>query len=364
MRTLFFCVLALSFLARIERCSQAADDLRPVWTIPLYSQASRPAKTEDTKLAPKNNLAQPWTPSKPIYRIGLFSNLVEVPNVRGKTWSEAKVLLDQSNLIAVKANQSARNDDVVRNQNIVPGKKVLSGTSIKLAMVAEVPDVVGKTLAQAYEILQRQNGFPMKYNNQLPKDLKVTVQEPKAGAKHSRGNDVVVASMVRVPRLRGLTVEQAKQRLTDSKLYARISTEFFLDEDRVLRQTPREGKMAPALGQVTLTPGAEVPDLIGLSPAEADRALRPSGIQGKPVYRRIATFDSLQHGRAVVEKQSIRSGNYVARGTSMRVNLVRYVYRQQVIIIPPREGRRDRNRRRGSGGLGEGGFGGNVSGGG
>lgn len=309
----------------------AAERVTPTWTVNLYSQdTATPAPNLDTTTASAPS-------SKKYFTVDLFGKLVEVPVLRGKTWYEASTLLAENNLVGVKLNSAARKDDEVRNQDVAPGKKVFPGTPVKLDLVAKVPNVVGKTLGEAYEILEVENGFIAKYDRSWSSEMEVTVQKPEAGALHRRGRDVDIAPMVEVPNVVRMSIYDAKNALTEAHLYADIP-DYFEDTDVVLRQSQRAGKMVTALSKVRLTPGTRVPDLIGMNRVGADRALRAAGINGDPVFKAVYTYNSWMHGRTVVNRQSIRAGNYVPRESRMRVTLLRYVYRQPVIVVPPRNG--------------------------
>jgi beta-lactam-binding protein with PASTA domain len=193
------------------------------------------------------------------------------------------------------------------------------------------------TIGEAYEELESENGFKMAYNPNWSSEYKVTIQNPAGGEMLRRGRSVEVASMVRVPDVTGLSVDLAKEELTRSKLEALIP-EYFEDDDQVLRQSMRSGKMVPALSQIRLTTGVQVPNLIGLNEAEADRELRRSAINGSPVFKQIATTDPRMHGQAFVDQQSIRAGEYITRTTGLRVVVVKYIYQApaQPIFEEPR----------------------------
>jgi beta-lactam-binding protein with PASTA domain len=302
--------------------AQDAERVSPTWTIPLYSEENPPPVPANP--SPTNSTAGT------AYRIGLFSQLIEVPSLRGKTWDEAELLLSQIHLVAVKLNELARKDDQVRNQDVAPGKKVAPGTPIKLDLVASVPNVVGLTLGEAYDVLEVENRFKMEYNPDWSSDLKITDQKPRAGEEHRRGRSVEVACMVRVPNLVGRSIEDAKAELTEVMLFADIRG-YFEDTDQVLRQSEKNGKLVPALSKVRLTQGVEVPNLVGLGETQADRLLRDAKINGTPVYYSVATFNAAFHGQSVIEEQSIRAGNYITRDTDLRVKVRQYVYQPPVV---------------------------------
>lgn len=320
---LSICAVALNAVAPTRASAQAggvAADDSPTWTLALYEPAN----------APQPELV---TSNEPIFAIGLYSGLVVVPSVKGKTWDEARHLLEQANLVATKLSDKATNDDVVNRQNIAPGKKVAAGTEVRLDLKGTVPNVVGMTIGEAFEELESLSDFRMKYNPKWGSDYVITDQKPKAGEPHRRGRDVHVMCMVQVPNVTNMSVEEAKQILTDAKLEAKLPS-YFEDTDRVLKQNIRSGRMALAHSRVNLTPGVPVPNLIGLGPRMADDVLRPTGIRASVRYQTVATDSIALSGRAGITYQSVSPGLYIVRGAPFSVTIRKYVYRQRVIIRP------------------------------
>ena len=123
-----------------------------------------------------------------------------------------------------------------------------------------------------------------------------------------------------VPDTIGFTVSDAKKTVTDAGFSCRVLGEG----ERIIEQMPRQGDTIPAKGQVILvTEGAEletvkVPDLMGMTSTEANRALTNAGLN-----IRLKGTD-VSKGGTTVNTQSIAAGTEVPMGTVISVTFLHY----------------------------------------
>jgi beta-lactam-binding protein with PASTA domain/tRNA A-37 threonylcarbamoyl transferase component Bud32 len=110
-----------------------------------------------------------------------------------------------------------------------------------------------------------------------------------AVALSSGGNDTATTAKVKVPTLVGLTVDAAKQALTDKKLeVGDITPRPVTDQtqiDKVLESTPAAGAELDEGAKVALVVGAApdavtVPNVVGLAEDQARAALKQAGFTG------------------------------------------------------------------------------------
>lgn len=302
----------------------AQENAGATWTVALYKRGQKPVTQGNT------------------FYVGLYSRkpqLVTVPSLTGMTWDEASQTLTDLGLIAEKNNASGLHSDSVRNQNVTAGKKVYTGTTVRVGLVAIVPNIVGMTFSEAYSTLTDECGFKMKYNTNLSAEYKVTHQKPSAGSVLARGQSVSAACMVQVPSVEGLTVSEAQEKLAEAKLNNSLATEFE-SSDLVLKQT-NAGRTVPALSVIKLTPGVEVPNLIGMGGNRANAELVRTGVKGNARVKLIPTPNQFMHGRSTVVWQGYRAGQYISRTQTMNVNITKYIYtapRPTVIIRKGRSG--------------------------
>ena len=152
-----------------------------------------------------------------------------------------------------------------------------------------VPDVNGKTAAEAQQIL-KEKGFKVELEDKIDSSAKpgmVLRMDPVAGVKRKEGATVTltVASAektVSVPRVAGLKLEQAEKLLAEKGLrIEKIEQKWdsAKPEDVILSQSPEENSRLSENGGVTLIinkkeeKNVAVPDLKGLTLAEARKKL-------------------------------------------------------------------------------------------
>jgi len=159
----------------------------------------------------------------------------------------------------------------------------------------EVPNIVGKSRSQAIDILIDQDLIPIKqgekYDEKIPKDM-VVMQKPEAGKSVKEGRHIYywVSSgelQVKVPNIIGRTLRDASITLErlQFKVGEIVQTESELPSNTVLSQAYHPGVMikkgsridieisvGPSLGMV------RVPGLIAKSYREAESILKSSNL--------------------------------------------------------------------------------------
>lgn len=202
----------------------------------------------------------------------------------------------------------------------------------------EIPDLRGETYAQAKKIAKR-DGFKIKEGELVYSEKykigQVTSQNPNAGEKAKAGT-VITVNICKgtkeevkdgaVPDVVGLSVDQARKILKDTGFkIGTVSTETSTKpENQVLSQSPSSGSVTRAGTYIQLTvsdgKGKEqtsVPDLLGKTRKEAERALRNAGLEVGKVTEK--TSNDYEKGQ--VMEQQYSAGSTVEKGTSIDIVL-------------------------------------------
>ncbi|MFZ5632913.1 MAG: Stk1 family PASTA domain-containing Ser/Thr kinase [Bacillota bacterium] len=253
-----------------------------------YSQRQRPAR----RLSPAG-----WTVlimlaalvvAAAYYGYYRFVNVPEVvvPWVVGKPLKEAQDILAEKNLRTTVKEQYDSNalpgivvaQDYGPNDPPVKVNRVITLTVSKGADLKTVPNLVGQNLIAARDKLI-ENGLEMAdppeevYSSEIEKGL-VASQKPAANERVPRGTKVSVAvskgtepAGTKVPDLKGLTVDQARSKLSENKLE--------LDRDRIYQYSAEylRGQIVsqfPAAGE-QVTEGTAVRVNVSNGPGPAAR---------------------------------------------------------------------------------------------
>jgi serine/threonine-protein kinase len=160
---------------------------------------------------------------------------------------------------------------------------------------AKVPDLSGKTTSEAAQLLQA-NGLVASTNTNTkpttdPSQVdKVVDQDPKAGATVAGGTQVTLTTGTKqntltVPQLTGLAIDQAELQLTNMGLqWNATQVDGPGDRDTVLKTSPAANQQVAIGGTVTLyvSRGNQIkmPDVRNLTAADARTALKSAGFDG------------------------------------------------------------------------------------
>jgi eukaryotic-like serine/threonine-protein kinase len=214
---------------------------------------------------------------------------------------------------------------------------LLVGAGIALAYVLtreddessteRVPTVVGLRAPVAVERL-RTAGYPSDVRRRIDPSRRgrVVEQRPDGGTELEPGRTVIVIvargpNTVDVPNVVGLEVADAFERVQAAGLRARATDVFARQAvGRVVRQRPPAGEEAPRNSVVLLdvSKGPQlvaVPELGGLTEAQANAALRRAGL--RPSVVRVPS----NAPRGTVVDQNPPGGTRAPRGSTVRVNV-------------------------------------------
>jgi eukaryotic-like serine/threonine-protein kinase len=200
---------------------------------------------------------------------------VDVPNVVGLPFEQARERLEEAGLQARRFGVfSEEPEGVVVAQNPAAGDRAPEDTPVRVNVSrgtgrVEVPDVVGRTAADAGSILRRAGLQPRTF--QVPSDEprgEVVAQSPAAGSEIARGDSVRInvsngqgaqePAEAEVPDVVSLAEAEAIRRLENAGFIVLIRREETTDpaEDGiVLSQDPEAGETARRGDEVAITVG-------------------------------------------------------------------------------------------------------------
>ncbi|WP_167202646.1 Stk1 family PASTA domain-containing Ser/Thr kinase [Actinomyces respiraculi] len=219
-----------------------------------------------------------------------------VPDVKGKSESEARQAIESVGLVFVKGSDVA-SDDIPSGQAVSSepgaGTSALLGTEITVhfsagSAMVEVPDVSDMTQEQAKEALEKAGlkvgTVTAEDSPKITKD-KVVRTSPVAGTSVQRGESVglvVSTGKTTVPDLTGHTQEQARQALEKAGLRVGDVVRGDSDaehKDLVLSSDPAADSQVELGSDVSIVVGSgqaaslPVPDVRGMTQEQARQAL-------------------------------------------------------------------------------------------
>ena len=196
----------------------------------------------------------------------------------------------------------------------------------------EVPDVTGKTTAEAVKAIEAA-GFTVgsqdsAYDTSIEAG-KVISQSPKGGEKAAKGSKInIVVSQgteeVTVPDLSGKTLSEAQKALANAGFALGTTSEDYsdsVDSGKVISQDPAANKSAKkgSTVNIVISKGSDkitVPDFSGKTEQEASAAAKNAGLSISFQY---AYSDTVSQGLAM--KQSESAGSKVSKGTEIVVTI-------------------------------------------
>lgn len=191
---------------------------------------------------------------------------VEVPDLLGKSYSEAKEALNGVSL-GIELGETRASTEYepgqIISQSIEAGMKVDPNTTIVVDICGDgeevtIPDVDGYTRDRAVKALE-DAGFTVDVTEAFDDNVaagNVISITPKAGGKTSRGSVIrMVVSKgkqedeeISVPKIEGLTEAEAKSTLTNAGLKSGTARSAFSDtveEGRIISQSIKSGTKVP-----------------------------------------------------------------------------------------------------------------------
>ena len=290
---------------------------------------------------------------------------VEVPKLKGMTRDEAEKALSKAGL---KSVQTAEYDSYVAKESVIDqlpaaGDKVAPGSTVGVLLSlgarpippVAVPDVKGKTQAQARKILSDAglNSDFVTANDNAPAGT-VAGQTPASGVKVAPDTEILVLvsagvappTAVAVPNVVGKQSGTAQNALGQAGLRGRTyGTYSARPKGEVIAQEPVSGArvatgtvvgMLISAGPAPTNPPAnpptypqppadtpkppsppivetvQVPDVVGLSEEEATAALTDKGLEAI-----VIPYESAETPKGKVVTQLPKAGEYVPKGYSV-----------------------------------------------
>lgn len=263
---------------------------------------------------------------------------VTVPDILGMTVEEATETLNKKGLglsIAERAYSDKYEKGEIMEQKTAANKKVDKNTEIQVVvsngeeiLTVAVPDVSGQSESAAQKTLEDANlvvDSESKYDDHIEAG-KVISTDPAAGMEVEEGTHVkMYVSMgvekVEVPQITGITSEEAQAALAAVGLIGGSVTEEYSEEydaGYVISQGKSAGSKLEKGSAVdyVVSKGSskvEVPDLYGMTMAEAQQALSNLGLVSGAVTS--GGHSDLSEGQ--VMSQTIAPGSHVDRGTAI-----------------------------------------------
>jgi serine/threonine-protein kinase len=259
---------------------------------------------------------------------------VDVPRVTGLQLAQARERLDKAGFdtVEVERERSFADVDRVLRQDPDAGEAAAQEDPVTLFVSdgpgkVRVPSVRNTPQERAIKDLDKVGlkvtADPMP-SDTVKKGFAIGTS-PRAGAEVDRGARIrlFVSSgpeRITVPDVVGVTRETAESRITGLGLEVTVETEETdeAQDGEVVRQTPEGGTQADRGDEVTIVVAQEpeqvsVPNVEGLSQADAVAALRDAGLQ--PTVRERATEDEAED--ATVLEQRPGAGTDVDAGDSV-----------------------------------------------
>jgi eukaryotic-like serine/threonine-protein kinase len=258
-----------------------------------------------------------------------------VPNVRGMTQAAATKAVQDAGL-KVQVSEPVFSEDVqpgrVAGSDPAPGSRVDRGSAVILHLSKgperhEVPDLRGRTTAQAQQLLAGQNlkvgKITRAFSTSVPKN-RITSTDPAAGEEVRRNTAIALViskgpEPVEVPVVTGRNVTEATQILQQAhfRVTTRTAASDNVARDLVISQKPSGGN-APRGSTVELTvstgpPLVTVPDVRNKQVRRAQQLLEGAGL-------RVSVL-RLPGGPGIVLAQSPGPGSQAPKGSTVRISV-------------------------------------------
>jgi beta-lactam-binding protein with PASTA domain len=312
------------------------------FNLPLHGQQKQTNATETRSRAVYQQPAKTYRIPDNLYQI----QLVTVPLLVGRTYSQDeitallnKVGLKLGNTVPVENNEKI---GIILSQSPGLRQRVRPQTAVDITYGIEakpiapelpenviVPNYVGMNIDQVLGRLPNDR-LTLGSNSEVYSDQPVGIvveQFPPPGTNAAPNTSIALkfssgpqqVKSVDVPRLIGLTLQEAAEVLKNNQLYAGFLRQAVSDKNagEVLDQSPPEGTSVSIGSSVDITYSVQVqeefvivPDVIGLYPDDARKVLDEVGLQIRDIY------SQKSHAReGTVVEQTPRSGEEVKKET-------------------------------------------------
>ena len=269
-----------------------------------------------------------------------------VPRLTGETFTRAERALRRSGLRLGTVNRRITGTaaaETVTGQSVRPGSTVPKGSAVNLVVEAEsvvVPDVerlhIDEARARIGNTRLRVGRVDTRITGRFRSGT-VLSQRPPAGERVPPGTRVGLVTEARsvvVPPLRGLSLNQARNKLNQLRLgLGRTSDQLTegMRDGTVLSQTPSPGarvELGRRVDLVLAVEGRRVPNLIGRTVGTADSALSRRGLRRGGI-RKVQTR---QYETNTIIGQRPQANTLVRAGTPVDIDVAQQpapVIRQQ-----------------------------------
>ena len=263
---------------------------------------------------------------------GATASPVPVPDLTGMTQAEATTALgrlDLTGAFATEPSDTVEKDLVIRTDPPF-GDEIAAGSIVKVFLstgptAVTIPDVAGMEQLEATQILDDLDLLVVteeKDDPEVEAGLAIGT-DPAANAQVAPGTTVTLflaSGEVTVPDVVGMTEDEARAALDDVGLEATASRQETSSEDEgtVLKQSPSSGKVeigsTVKLTVATAPTTAEVPDVTGMSEADATNELTDAGFK---VTKQPQASDTVPIGDVIA--QSPEAGVKLGLGQPVRI---------------------------------------------
>lgn len=264
--------------------------------------------------------ADEWVPAESVTKLQV---LRRVPDVRKQALGTARGVLSQRKLKA-STDGKTFNSDVVTAQDPDPGEYILPADPIKLKLGILAPPVVGLKLSEAKESLTNLDlGFTSETRSFL--EDQVVAQVPAAGALVEHGDKLRLTLHLPMPNVVGLTLAKARDLATQWDVTIQVANRLARDEDIVRGQSPAARTFVKHESDLNVGPVVtDVPDLVGLTIAQAETKLKGADLQASRYGELLGTDDvtgqspkaatEIERGELVTLDARVRLPNYAGFG--------------------------------------------------
>ncbi|MDO4909114.1 MAG: Stk1 family PASTA domain-containing Ser/Thr kinase [Corynebacterium sp.] len=278
----------------------------------------------------------------PIVSTNRTASNVTIPTVANLTEQDATNTLQT---LGLKVNVTQQSSATVAKGNVISvspdtGSSVPANSTVTLTVstgreVTEVPDLSGKTTAEAQQIL---SDAGLSLDTSVRQDSSDTVeagkimeQSPTSGSQVSKGSKVTVTvstgvSTVRVPVISGLQWSQAQGNLTSLGINPTVQYVDNTAASGTVISVTGEGTTVPKDAQIVVQVSRgnmiSMPNITGMTTTQALSVLRSAGWQGTEsnlVVTQVTTPSLLDQGH--IQGQSPAQGENILVNGSVNVNV-------------------------------------------
>lgn len=225
---------------------------------------------------------------------------------------------------------------------------LITNLVIKLVTKADVqiPDVVGMEQTEAQKTIEdaklKYEKKSEEYNKDVPAGYIISQDPgymPNYNVKEGSTISVVVSlgqNLVKVPKVTGLTQEDATKQLEDLGLVVNVEETYSskVEAGYVIEQSVKENEEIDAGESITIkvskgTEKVTVPDLTGKTESEAKTAIKDAGLKLKTV---VTTEDTTKDDGVVV-KQSLEAGTEVEKNATITITVNKLQENKKTTVV-------------------------------